>query len=198
MATLVAQTIGRSLAEGYASVRLTDEPAARCTARAGTRSPSTTARCTRHAGPSGDPVVPVRRTDCRHPNSPNSARCIRSKWLLPRSTTTGYCASRGHAPFSTRVSGEIDFSNRHLVRTIIDKELDRALRAASQTDEIQVHLESLRFADVTTIIQFVQAAEGSRRATAGPLRGATVHPPCTGPVRSGLHAQLTLREAILS
>ncbi|MDT7639313.1 MAG: hypothetical protein QOC83_3601, partial [Pseudonocardiales bacterium] len=87
--------------------------------------------------------------------------------------------------------------NRHLVRTIIDKELDRALRAAGQTDEIQVHLESLRFADVTTIIQFVQAAESFPQSHRLVLYGVQ---PCIRRVLdrcgAGFTAQLTLREAI--
>lgn len=59
----------------------------------------------------------------------------------------------------TRLAGEIDYSNRHLVRDIIDRELDSALRALRQTGEIRLHLESLRFADVTTVVALVQAAE---------------------------------------
>src|SRR5207244_1565812 len=64
------------------------------------------------------------------------------------------------APFSTRVCGEIDFSNRDLVRIMIGKELERAVRATRGSGEIAVFLESLRFADVTCVAEFVQAAEG--------------------------------------
>jgi anti-anti-sigma regulatory factor len=200
MATLVAQTIGHSLTEGYASVRVTDEPAG-AVHRPGGHSLAEYDRAV-HEGMQGHPVTLLcqyERTDWSTSELTELCEMHSIEVATPAIYDDGLLRITRHAPFSTRVSGEIDFSNRHLVRTIIDKELDRALRAASQTDEIQVHLESLRFADVTTIIQFVQAAEGFPQSHKLVLYGVQ---PCIRRVLdrcgAGFTAQLTLREAILS
>ena len=200
MAAVVARTVGAALAEGYASVRLTDEPAGAVHRPAG----HSLAEYDRvvHQGVRGHPVTLLcqfERTDW--PTSELTELCEMHsiEVITPAIYDDGLLRITRQAPFSTRVSGEIDFSNRHLVRGIIDKELDRALRTADQTDEIQVHLESLRFADVTTIIQFVQAAEGFPQSHKLVLYGVQ---PCIRRVLdrcgAGFTAQLTLREALAS
>lgn len=161
VAAMVTHTIDESLAEGWPSVRISDEPAGAV-----------------HR-PRGIPLLDYDRVlDERMTGRPVTMLCQyeREHWsaaelaqlrahhhvevLTPAIYDDGLLRITREAPFSTRAAGEIDVSNRDLVRGIIDKELDRALHTADHTDEIALHLESLRFADVTTITQFVQAAEG--------------------------------------
>jgi anti-anti-sigma factor len=198
MAGLVAQTIGKSLSEGYTGVRVTDEPGGAVHRPAGV--PLAEYDRTLHEGMQGHPVTMLcqyERTDWSTSELTELREMHSIEVATPAIYDDGLLRITRHAPYTTRVSGEIDFSNRHLVRTIIDKELDRALRAASQTDEIQVHLESLRFADVTTIIAFVQAAEGFPQSHRLVLYG--VQPSIRRVLDrcgAGFTAQLTLREAV--
>ncbi|HEY0574922.1 MAG TPA: MEDS domain-containing protein [Pseudonocardia sp.] len=198
MAGLVAQTIGRSLAEGYTSVRVTDEPSGAVHRPSG-HSLAEYDRAV-HESMRGHPVTLLcqyERTDWPTSELTDLCEMHSIEVVTPAIYDDGLLRITREAPFSTRVSGEIDFSNRHLVRSIIDKELDRALRTADQTEEIQVHLESLRFADVTTIVQFVQAAEGFPQSHKLVLYGVQ---PCIRRVLdrcgAGFTAQLTLREAM--
>jgi anti-anti-sigma regulatory factor len=158
---VLGATVGEALAEGYQSIRITDEPAGAAKRPAGIALADYDKAV--HQAIQGVPVsllCQYERTDwsvselddlCSLHSIEVSAPAIYDDGLL-RITRT--------APFGVRAAGEIDFSNRHLVRGILDKELDSAMRALRHNGEIAVHLESLRFADVTTIVQFVQAAEG--------------------------------------
>jgi len=62
-------------------------------------------------------------------------------------------------PFSLRFAGEIDYSNREPVRTMIERELQQALRATPQPEDVQIHLQSLRFADVTSVTQLIHTVD---------------------------------------
>ncbi len=157
---LLGETIGDALAEGYPSVRLSDEPATAVNRPRGI----SLAEYDRavHGAMQGNPVTLLcqyERTDWSTAELSELCELHAIEVITPAIYDDGLLRITRMAPFSTRVSGEIDFSNRHLVRGIIEKELDRALRALKHDGQIAIHLESLRFADVTTIVQFVQAAE---------------------------------------
>lgn len=157
---LLGQTVGEALGEGYPGIRITDE-AANAVHRPRGISLAEYDRAV-HDGMQGNPVTLLcqyERTDWSTAELSELCDLHSIDVATPAIYDDGLLRITRQAPFSTRVSGEIDFSNRHLVRGIIDKELDRALRALQHHDEIEVHLESLRFADVATVVQFVQAAE---------------------------------------
>lgn len=161
MQALFSKTIGEAIDEGYARVRITDEPVGAVCRPAGHALVEYERAV--HDIMQGHPVTLLcqyERSDWSTAELDELCEMHPIDVITPAIYDDGLLRITRQAPFSTRVSGEIDFSNRHLVRSVIDKELDRALRAADQTDEIQVHVESLRFADVTTIVQFMQAAEG--------------------------------------
>jgi anti-anti-sigma factor len=161
MAELFTRTIRGALTEGYTGVRVTEEPVGAVHRPAGHALAEYDQRV--HDGTRDHPVTLLcqyERADWSPAELTELCKLHPVTLATPAIYDDGMLRVTREAPFSTRVSGEIDFSNRHLVRKIIDKELERALRTADQTEEIQVHLESLRFADVTTIAQFVQAAEG--------------------------------------
>jgi anti-anti-sigma regulatory factor len=158
---LLGQTVGDALAEGYPSVRITDEPAG-AAARPGGVSLAEYDTAVAEAM-RGNPVTLLcqyERTDWSGEELRQLCEMHETELAAPSIYDDGLLRITRTAPFVTRVSGEIDFSNRHLVRGIIDKELDQALRTLRHNGEIEVHLESLRFADVTAIVQFLQAAEG--------------------------------------
>ncbi|HEY2207013.1 MAG TPA: MEDS domain-containing protein [Pseudonocardia sp.] len=193
---LVTQTIDQALAEGYRGVRATDEPVTAVDRPAGVALAAYDRAV--HDALLGRPVTLLCQYERTHWPAGELAG-LRDQHpvevVAPAIYDDGLLRITRVAPFSTRVSGEIDLSNRHLVRGIIDKELDRALRAAGQTDEIQVHLESLRFADVTTVVQFVQAAESFPQSHRLTLHG--VRPRLRRVLDrcgAGFIAQLTLHE----
>jgi anti-anti-sigma regulatory factor len=158
---LLGQTIGDGLAEGYPSVRVTDEPSG------AVHRPNNIGLAEYdkavHDAMQGNPVTLL----CQYEREDWSASELSElcemhpvEMTAPAIYDDGLLRITRTAPFCTRVAGEIDYSNRHLVRAIIDKELDQALRTLRHNGEIQVHLESLRFADVAAIVQFLQVAEG--------------------------------------
>jgi anti-anti-sigma factor len=63
------------------------------------------------------------------------------------------------APSTARVAGEVDHSNRPLIRRVLDAALDEALRSHSSAPEITLDLSSLRFLDVAGAVSLVHAAE---------------------------------------
>ena len=160
VAAMVTNTIDGALAEGWPSVRITDEPAGAAKRPIGI--PLADYDQVLDERMAGRPVTMLCQYEREHWSAAELTE-LRShhstEVLTPAIYDDGMLRITREAPFSTRAAGEIDMSNRALVRGIIDKELDRALRTAEHTDEIQLHLESLRFADVTTVTQFVQAAE---------------------------------------
>ncbi|MGQ0479657.1 MAG: MEDS domain-containing protein [Pseudonocardia sp.] len=156
---LVAATVDDALAEGYPGVRLTNEPAA--------------GRSDRSVGRLGEidravdavlrarPATLLCQYERRHWAGTDLIRLgelHQVDVVAPALYDDGLLRVTRLAPFRTRVAGEIDFSNRELVRMMIEKELDQALRAPSPSGQVEVHLESLRFADVTSAVQFVQMA----------------------------------------
>ncbi len=158
---LVSATVDDALAEGYPGVRLTNEPAA--------------GRSDRSVGRLGEidravdsalrarPATLLCQYERRHWAGSDLIRLGEQHEVdvvAPALYDDGLLRVTRAAPFCTRVAGEIDFSNRDLVRTMIKKELDQALRAPSPSGQVEVHLESLRFADVTSVVQFVQVAAG--------------------------------------
>jgi anti-anti-sigma regulatory factor len=158
---VLGESIGDALAEGYPSVRVSDEPASAANRSRGI----SLAEYDRavHDALRDDRVTVLcqyERGDWSSTELGELCDLHTIEVVAPAIYDDGLLRITRTAPFSTRVAGEIDFSNRHLVRGIIDKELDRALRAPEHDGDIEVHLESLRFADVTTIVQFVQVAEG--------------------------------------
>jgi len=157
---LFGQTVGDALAEGYSSVRVTDE----CVGAAARPGGIPMAEYERavHGVMQGNPVTLLCQYERPDWNIEELAelRAIHPiEMSAPAIYDDGLLRITRVAPFCTQVTGEIDFSNRDLVRDIIDKELDRALRTLRHNGEIELHLESLRFADVTAIVQFMQAAE---------------------------------------
>lgn len=195
---LIHRTVHGALDEGYTGARVTDEPVGAARRPAGHSHAEYDLVV--HEGTRGHPVTML----CQYERADWSAIELSELCEIhpvtvaaPAIYDDGLLRVTREAQFSTRVCGEIDFSNRHLVRGIIDKELDRALRTANQTAEIDVHLESLRFADVTTIAQFVQAAQGFPQSHKLVLYG--VQPSIRRVLdRCGARftAQLTLREAL--
>ncbi|WP_051579448.1 MEDS domain-containing protein [Pseudonocardia acaciae] len=197
MTALVGRTIAESFDEGYSRIRITDEPVGAVHRPSGLALADYDRAV--HDALQGHPVTLLCQYERIHWSIPELDELCEMHpidVITPAIYDDGLLRITRQAPFSTRVAGEIDFSNRHLVRSVIDKELDRALRTADQTNEIQVHLESLRFADVTTIVQFVQAAEGFPQSHKLVLYGVKpglrrVLDRCG----AGFAEQLTLREA---
>ena len=156
----VRESIEDALREGYRAVRLTDEPAA-----AGRRPVHRLGELDRmiHEVGRDRPVTMLCQYDRRHWSSSDLhelGELHPVEVVAPALYDDGLLRVTRKAPFSTRACGEIDFSNRDLVRIMIENELERTLRATSESGEVAVHLESLRFADVTSVAEFVQAAEG--------------------------------------
>jgi anti-anti-sigma regulatory factor len=156
----VRESIEDALREGYRAVRLTDEPAAegrRPVHRLGELDSMI------HEVVRDRPVTMLCQYDRRHWSADDLhelGELHPVEVVAPALYDDGLLRVTRKAPFSTRVCGEIDFSNRDLVRIMIENELARAVRATSESGEVAVHLESLRFADVTSVAEFVQAAEG--------------------------------------
>lgn len=160
LSAMVSQKVGEALREGYSGVRIAEEPT-------GTKhlpNGHTVAEYDRALQYSlrGRPITLL----CQYERADWSARALDElcanhhiKLITPAIYDDGLLRVTRQGTFRTRVAGEVDFSNRHLIRGVIERELDAALRAAETTREISVHLESLRFADVTAVVQFVQAAE---------------------------------------
>lgn len=197
VAALVARTLQQAQDDGYPCIRITDEPSGAVHRPSG-RALAEYDRAV-HDALRGRPVTLLCQYERAHWSIAELDELCEMHpidVITPAIYDDGLLRITRQAPFSTRVAGEIDFSNRHLVRSVIDKELERALRTADQTNEIQVHLESLRFADVTTIVQFVQAAEGFPQSHKLVLYGVK---PALRRVMdrcgAGFAAQLTLREA---
>ncbi len=63
------------------------------------------------------------------------------------------------APFTARVAGEVDHSNRPRIKRVLEVALDDALRSHSSTAEVMLDLSSLRFLDVAGAVSLVHAAE---------------------------------------
>jgi anti-anti-sigma regulatory factor len=159
--SVLGATVGEALAEGYESIRITDEPAGAAKRPAGVALADYDKAV--HEAIQGVPVsllCQYERTDWSVSELDDLCSLHPIEVSAPAIYDDGLLRITRTAPFGVRAAGEIDFSNRHLVRGILDKELDSAMRALRHNGEIAVHLESLRFADVTTIVQFVQAAEG--------------------------------------
>ncbi|HEY1969704.1 MAG TPA: MEDS domain-containing protein [Pseudonocardia sp.] len=158
---VVDQTVRGALSEGYRSVRITDEPA-------GMVHRPTGIGCAEldQAVDEAMRGIPIsllcqyERADWSVDELAQLCNVHPIEISTPAIYDDGLLRITRTAPFTIRVAGEIDFSNRHLMRGIVDKELDLALRTLRHDGEIGVHLESLRFADVTSIVQLVQAAEG--------------------------------------
>jgi anti-anti-sigma regulatory factor len=160
----VRESIEDALREGYRAVRLTDEPSAESRA-IGHSAVHRLGELDRmiHEVVRDRPVTMLCQYDRRHWSSSDLHQLGELhpvEVIAPALYDDGLLRVTRRAPFSTRVCGEIDFSNRDLVRGMIENELERALRATNETGEVAVHLESLRFADVTSVAEFVQAAEG--------------------------------------
>ena len=156
----VRMSVEDALREGYRAVRLTDEPTP-----AGRLPMHRLGELDRmiHEVVRDRPVTMLCQYDRRHWSSTDLhelGELHPVEIVAPALYDDGLLRVTRRAPFSTRVCGEIDFSNRELVRVMIENELERALRATSDSGEVGVHLESLRFADVTSVAEFVQAAEG--------------------------------------
>lgn len=156
----VRESIEDALREGYRAVRLTDEPAA-----ARLHPVDRLGELDRmiHDVVRDRPVTMLCQYDRRHWSSSDLhelGELHPVEVVAPALYDDGLLRVTRQAPFSTRVCGEIDYSNRDLVRIMIEDELERAVRATSESGEISVFLESLRFADVTSVAEFVQAAEG--------------------------------------
>ena len=156
----VSKSIEDALREGYRAVRLTDEPAA---ARLHPVDRLGDLDRMIHDVVRDRPVTMLCQYDRRHWSSSDLhelGELHPVEVVAPALYDDGLLRVTRKAPFSTRVCGEIDFSNRDLVRVMIENELERAVRATCESGEIAIHLESLRFADVTSVAEFVQAAEG--------------------------------------
>ena len=156
----VRESIEDALREGYSAVRLTDEPAV-----AGRNPVHRLGDLDRmiHEVVRDRPVTMLCQYDRRHWSSDDLhelGELHPVEVVAPALYDDGLLRVTRRAPFSTRVCGEIDFSNRDLVRSMIENELERAVRSSAGSGEVAVHLESLRFADVTSVAEFVQAAEG--------------------------------------
>lgn len=156
----VRESVEDALREGYRAVRLTDEPVA------ADRLPAhRLGELDRmiHEVVRDRPVTMLCQYDRRYWSSTDLhelGELHPVEVVAPAIYDDGLLRVTRRARFSTRVCGEIDFSNRGLVRVMIENELERALRSTGKTGEVAVHLESLRFADVTSVAEFVQAAEG--------------------------------------
>jgi anti-anti-sigma regulatory factor len=156
----VRETVEDALREGYRAVRLTDEPAA------GGLRPMERLRELDHVvheALRGRPVTLLCQYERRHWSGADLARLGELhpvEVVAPALYDDGLLRATRLGPSRTRLSGEIDYSNRELVRLMIAKELERSLRSPEPTFEVEVGLESLRFVDVTAVVQFVQAADG--------------------------------------
>jgi hypothetical protein len=156
----VRESIENAIREGYRAVRLTDEPAAaplHPVDRLGELDSMI------HDVVRDRPVTMLCQYDRRHWSASDLEELgglHPVEVVAPALYDDGLLRVTRRAPLRTRVCGEIDYSNRDLVRRMIENELERALRDADGTGEVSVHLESLRFADVTSAVQFVQIAEG--------------------------------------
>jgi anti-anti-sigma factor len=62
-------------------------------------------------------------------------------------------------PFSARLAGEVDHSNRPQIRKLLETVLDQALRSHWASTDITLDLSSLRFLDVAGAVSLVHAAE---------------------------------------
>lgn len=156
----VRRSIEEALREGYRAVRLTDEPA-----RGGRLPLHRLGELDSmiHEVVRDRPVTMLCQYDRRRWSSSDLhelGELHPVEVVAPALYDDGLLRVTRKAPFSTKVCGEIDFSNRELVRVMIEKELERALRSTAGSGEVAVHLESLRFADVTSVAEFVQAADG--------------------------------------
>lgn len=187
----VQQSIEVALDEGYPAVRMSDEPAA-----AGDGQVNRLGELDEmiHEVIHDRPVTMLCQYERRH-WSPGDldelGRLHPVEVVAPALYDDGLLRIIRNAPYSTRVSGEIDYSNRDMVRAMIEDELDHALRTSAATGDVAMHLESLRFADVTSIAQFVQAADAFPQTHRLVLYG--VHPTirrlldrCGAPLRTQL------------
>ncbi|WP_300015686.1 MEDS domain-containing protein [Pseudonocardia sp.] len=62
-------------------------------------------------------------------------------------------------PYTARVAGEADHSNRPQIKRFLESALDRALRSPSSAPEITLDLSSLRFLDVAGAVNLVHAGQ---------------------------------------
>ena len=156
----VRHTIDEALDEGYDAVRLTDEPAAgahRPIDRLGELDQMI------HEVIQNRPATMLCQYERRHWSGSELERLGELhpvEVVAPSLYDDGLLRVTRLGPFHTRVAGEIDLSNRDVVRLMIDRELDGVLRAVVHTGQVEMWLESLRFADVTSVVQFVHAAAG--------------------------------------
>jgi anti-anti-sigma factor len=60
---------------------------------------------------------------------------------------------------AVRMAGEVDHSNRHQIRRLLETTLDEALRSHNAATDITLDLSSLRFIDVSGAVALVHAAE---------------------------------------
>ncbi len=193
------RSIDAALAEGYPGVRMSDEPAADGPVRAGELD------ALLHQVIDGRPVTMLCLYERRHWSAADLDGLGRRhpvEVVAPALYDDGLLRITREAPYRTRISGEIDYSNRDTVRAMIEDELDRLLRTGAEPQagdtagEIALHLDSLRFADVTAVSRFVQVADAFPRSHRLVLCG--VQPTvrrlldrCGAPLRS----QLTVAEA---
>jgi anti-anti-sigma regulatory factor len=171
----VRQSIDQALDEGYQAVRLTDEPAA-----GGHRPGNRLGELDQmiHEVINGQPVTMLCQYERRHwtPDDLDQLGGLHPvEVVAPALYDDGLLRVTRSAPSGTRISGEIDYSNRDMVRIMIEEELDRALRTGTADGDVAMHLESLRFADVTSVAQFVQAADAFPQSHRLVLHG--VRPP---------------------
>lgn len=186
--------IDGALDEGYGGVRMTDEPGAGGPDRAGELD------ALLHEVIHERPVTMLCQYERRHWSAGDLdalGRLHPVEVVAPALYDDGLLRITRDAPYRTRISGEIDYSNRDTVRAMIEDELDHALRngtddrAGERAGEIALHLDSLRFADVTAVTRFVQAADAFPTSHRLVLRG--VQPTirrlldrCGAPLRSQL------------
>lgn len=188
------RSIETALDEGYPGVRMTDEPAAGGSERVGELD------ALLHGVIHGRPVTMLCQYERRHWSAGDLGTLGRLhpvEVVAPALHDDGLLRITRDAPGGNRISGEIDYSNRDIVRVVIENELDLALRtgAGESSGEISLHLDSLRFADVTAVTRLVQAADEFPASHRLVLRG--VRPTirrlldrCGAPLRS----QLTVLE----
>jgi anti-anti-sigma regulatory factor len=62
-------------------------------------------------------------------------------------------------PYTARVAGEADHSNRPRIKRFLESALDQALRSPSSSPEITLDLSSLRFLDVAGAVNLVHAGQ---------------------------------------
>lgn len=61
-------------------------------------------------------------------------------------------------PYVARIAGEVDHSNRPMIRRALEAALDEVLRSPSSPPEVELDLSSLRFLDVAGAVSLVHAA----------------------------------------